>query len=157
MNGLSVLVIWIVLIIIGACALFAGFFFLFQSNYVYHPDPLISANPGNIGLHSENVSFETSDGVRLSGWFIPKENASGVILFCHGNAGNISHRLETIQNFHELGLIWPHGRPRDTSISPGVTWYRTSVTLPWRNWSPSTFSVTIQRNYQMDGVTGRGD
>lgn len=98
------LVIWVVLIIIGAYALFAGFLFFFQSNSVYHPDTLISANPGNIGLHFENVSFETSDGVRLSGWFIPKENASGVILFCHGNAGNISNRLETIQNFHELGL-----------------------------------------------------
>jgi alpha-beta hydrolase superfamily lysophospholipase len=103
-KGLSVLVIWIILIIVGVCALFAGFLFLFQSNYVYHPDRLISANPGNIGLHFENVSFETSDGVRLSGWFIPKENASGVILFCHGNAGNISHRLETIQILHELGL-----------------------------------------------------
>ena len=98
------LVLWIVLAIVGAYALFAGFFFLFQSNYVYHPDRLISANPDNLGLHFEKVSFETSDGVRLSAWFIPRDNSSGVILFCHGNAGNISHRLETIQIFHELGV-----------------------------------------------------
>ena len=98
------LVLWIVAIIVGACALFAGYIFFFQSNQVYHPDRLMSADPESIGLHFENASFETSDGVRLSGWFIPKENASGVILFCHGNAGNLSHRLETIQIFHDLGL-----------------------------------------------------
>lgn len=98
------LVIWIVLIIVGACAIFAGYIFFFQSNQVYHPDRVIYANPESIGLYFENISFETSDGVRLSGWFIPKENASGVILFCHGNAGNLSHRLETIQIFHDLGL-----------------------------------------------------
>ena len=28
----------------------------------------------------------------------------GVVLFCHGNAGNISHRLDSIRLFHELGL-----------------------------------------------------
>lgn len=104
MKGLSVLVFWIVLIIVGVCALFAGYIFFFQSNQVYHPDHLISVDPESIGLHFENVSFETSDGVRLSGWFIPNEDASEVILFCHGNAGNISHRLETIQIFHDLGL-----------------------------------------------------
>ena len=98
------LVIWVVLIIVGACALFAGYFFFFQSNQVYHPDRLISANPESIGLRFENVSFETSDGIRLSGWFITNENATGAILFCHGNAGNISHRLETVQIFHDLGL-----------------------------------------------------
>ncbi|MEK7797018.1 MAG: alpha/beta hydrolase, partial [Pseudomonadota bacterium] len=26
------------------------------------------------------------------------------LLFCHGNAGNISHRLESIRQFHQLGL-----------------------------------------------------
>jgi len=26
------------------------------------------------------------------------------LLFCHGNAGNISHRLESIRIFHQLGL-----------------------------------------------------
>jgi alpha-beta hydrolase superfamily lysophospholipase len=62
------------------------------------------ANPGSIGLDFEDVYFETSDGVKLSGWFIPSESSVGVILFCHGNAGNISHRLDSIEIFHRLGL-----------------------------------------------------
>ena len=98
------LVIWIIIIIAGVYVLFAGSLFIFQSHYVYYPEHIISADPSNIGLEFESVSFITEDRVKLSGWFIPSEGASGVILFCHGNAGNISHRLESIEIFHRLGL-----------------------------------------------------
>ncbi len=96
--------IWIVAIIAGVYIAFTGFFFIFQSHYVYYPERVLSADPSSIGLNFESVSFETTDGVQLSGWFVPSDNARGVILFCHGNAGNISHRLESIQIFHRLGL-----------------------------------------------------
>jgi len=99
-----VLIIWIVIIIAGAYVAFGGFLFVFQSNYVYYPERILSADPGSIGLSFEDVSFETTDKVKLSVWFVPSEGARGVILFCHGNAGNISHRLESIQIFHWLGL-----------------------------------------------------
>ena len=96
--------IWIIIIIAGAYLTFVGFLFIFQSQYIYFPERTLSADPSSIGLHFESISFETADGVKLSGWFIPGESAKGVILFCHGNAGNISHRLESIQIFHQLGL-----------------------------------------------------
>jgi len=99
-----VFIIRIAIIVTGAYILFIGFLFVFQSRYIYFPERILLANPGSVGLDFENVSFETEDGVRLSGWFILKENARGVVLFCHGNAGNISHRLESIQIFHRLRL-----------------------------------------------------
>ncbi|MBA7644291.1 hypothetical protein ES703_52033 [subsurface metagenome] len=97
-------IIRIAIIVTGAYILFAGFLFVFQSRYIYFPERILLADPGSVGLDFQNVSFETEDGVRLSGWFILEENARGVVLFCHGNAGNISHRLESIQIFHRLGL-----------------------------------------------------
>ena len=96
--------IWIIIAIAGAFIIFAGFLFIFQSRLIYYPERVLLTDPGSIGLYFENISFETSDGVELSGWFIPSDSARGVILFCHGNAGNISHRLESIQIFHQLGL-----------------------------------------------------
>ncbi len=96
--------IWLVIVIIGVYIIFAGFLFIFQSNYIYFPERVISADPASIGLSFESVSLETTDRVKLSGWFIPSEGARGVVLFCHGNAGNIAHRLESIQIFHRLGL-----------------------------------------------------
>ena len=96
--------IWIVIIITVAYIIFDAFLFIFQSHYIYYPEPVLLADPGSIGLYFESVSFETMDRVKLCGWFVPSESARGVILFCHGNAGNISHRLESIQIFHRLGL-----------------------------------------------------
>ena len=77
---------------------------VFQSHFIYFPEREITVTPAEIGLSYEAVCFEAADGVKLSGWFVPAERSRGVILFCHGNAGNISHRLESVQAFHRLGL-----------------------------------------------------
>jgi len=57
-----------------------------------------------LGLPYESVSLETSDGRRLSAWWVPSESLRGILLFCHGNAGNISDRLGFIRFFNRLGL-----------------------------------------------------
>jgi len=62
------------------------------------------STPENIGLSYQNVELVTEDNIKLHGWFIPKENAKATILFFHGNAGNISHRLDSIEIFHRLEL-----------------------------------------------------
>jgi len=98
------LVIRIVIIVVGVCVVFVALFYIFQSHYIYYPERNLQADPSTIGLQFDSVCFETADGVTLSGWFVPSDSARGVILFCHGNAGNISHRLESIQIFHRLGL-----------------------------------------------------
>jgi fermentation-respiration switch protein FrsA (DUF1100 family) len=97
-------IIWAVVFLVGAGITVVLYFFLFQSRYIYFPEPDILAEPSSIGLPFENITLETADGLKLSGWFIPGREDSGVVLFCHGNAGNISHRLASIQIFHRLGL-----------------------------------------------------
>jgi hypothetical protein len=84
--------------------IFTILLFVFQSHFVYFPSREIVATPTDIGLHYEAVFFETKDRVKISGWFIPAERSRGVILFCHGNAGNISHRLNKIQIYNRIGL-----------------------------------------------------
>jgi len=78
--------------------------FVFQSHLIYFPQKEIYETPGRAGLSYEAVFFETTDGVKLSGWFVPAEKPRGVVLFCHGNAGNISHRMDSIRIFHRLRL-----------------------------------------------------
>lgn len=77
---------------------------IFQTNFVYAPHREMITDPGKIGLEFENVRLITRDSVRLFGWFIPGTENNPVILFCHGKAGNISHRLETIRIFNRIGL-----------------------------------------------------
>jgi len=70
----------------------------FEHSQVYHPFREHEGSPTELGLAFEDVRFKTSDGIELHGWFFPAETNSPrarlAFLVCHGNAGNISHRLE---------------------------------------------------------------
>ena len=100
---------WIVsrsIVLVVACAYLglSTLMYIFQSRLIYHPVHVITMTPENIGLTYENTTFKAEDGIELSGWFVPAEHSRGVVLFCHGNAGNITDRLESINIFHLLGL-----------------------------------------------------
>lgn len=71
---------------------------------IYFPMKEITTTPEAIGLPYEEIYFKTSDNMRLHSWFISNDKAGFTIIFCHGNAGNISHRLEKIALFYNLGL-----------------------------------------------------
>jgi hypothetical protein len=76
---------------------------VFERHLIYFPTRDYDATPRDIGLDFETVSFNAADGVTLTGWYVVNNDATHTILFCHGNAGNISHRLTTIQALHQLG------------------------------------------------------
>ena len=78
--------------------------FAFQHKLLYMPWRAVEMNPSDIRLEYEDVRIDTPDGQTLAGWYIPAEQADFTVLFCHGNAGNIGHRLDTLAVFHELGL-----------------------------------------------------
>ena len=77
-----------------------------QSRMIYLPELPgrdLAATPSDAGMDYSDVNLRTSDGVDLHGWFV-RGSSSRVLLFFHGNAGNISHRLDSIRQFHALGL-----------------------------------------------------
>lgn len=78
--------------------------YLRQPAMIYYPTKTIESTPQVWGLDYEDVVIPTEDGQKLHGWFIPNTKSSKVLLFFHGNAGNISHRRESIEIFHRLGL-----------------------------------------------------
>lgn len=84
-----------------------AYVFFMQGRLIYYPNlpsRELTASPRDIGLEYEDVTITTSDDIRLHGWFVPTQQERGVVLFFHGNAGNISHRLDSIEIFHDLGL-----------------------------------------------------
>lgn len=78
--------------------------FLFQSHLVFFPGTGREAvlTPQSYGMRFESLQIRTADGETLHAWWVPAEDARGVVLFFHGNAGNISHRLDYLQMFHRL-------------------------------------------------------
>ena len=75
-----------------------------QDSMLYFPEKNIWQTPKDISLGYEEIYLTTKDKITISGWYIPAENEKGVLLFCHGNAGNISHRLDSIKIFNSLNL-----------------------------------------------------
>jgi fermentation-respiration switch protein FrsA (DUF1100 family) len=75
-----------------------------QGAMLYYPEKEIEATPRDIGLDYQELTLHTKDGTNIYAWYVPAEHARGFVLVCHGNAGNISHRLDSIGIFHGLGL-----------------------------------------------------
>jgi len=95
------------LILLGLVLLFVMFFRWFEHKNVYHPTRSFDARAEELGRPFEEVEFKTTDGLTLHGWFfpsnLPSNGPGAAILFCHGNGGNISHRLPVYQLLMETG------------------------------------------------------
>ena len=68
---------------------------------VYFPERAITATPAEVGLEYRDVYLTTGDGVRIHGWHVPGESKT-TLLWLHGNAGNISHRVDNIVILNRL-------------------------------------------------------
>lgn len=71
---------------------------------LYLPARDVTVNPSQIGLDFEEITLLAPDGPTLSGWYIPGRQPDRIVFFLHGNGGNISHRLEKIRFFNDLGF-----------------------------------------------------
>jgi fermentation-respiration switch protein FrsA (DUF1100 family) len=88
------------------CVLGIVFFRRFEHGQIYHPfrqfEEVTSQHP------FQEVVFETTDQVKLHGWFYSAATNSArrdrVILICHGNAGNVSHRQDSCDALLSTGL-----------------------------------------------------
>ncbi len=104
---------WLLLRVGGAAACILALVWvgalLFEDRLVYQPTagPAVSWEAEHIG--AREVRFTTADGVELSAWWHPgvpsMRTAYGpVLLWCHGNAGNVTHRAENLQLLASRGM-----------------------------------------------------
>jgi hypothetical protein len=118
---------------------------MLEHQFLYFPTRTIEATPADAGLAYEEVFFAAADGVRLHGWYVPGEPDRPAVLFAHGNAGNISHRVENLRLFRErLGVTVfifdyrGYGKSEGKATEEG-TYADARGALVWlrgRGWSP---------------------
>lgn len=121
-----------------------------QKKFIYFPEREIITTPEKAGLRYEDVFFETADGVKLNGWFIYSGWEKEVILFCHGNADNISYFINEIKQFGGIGFnvfIFDYrgygksgGKPGESGIylDAEAAW---DWLIEWKNFSPEDIVV----------------
>ncbi len=84
---LAVLAVLSVLALCGGCN---GVFFQPNDEFYYHPD--------QFGLSHRELRFQSADGTRLHGWFLPAVGpGKATIVFFHGNAANITNHLYAVR------------------------------------------------------------
>ena len=115
----------------------ATLLYLFQERLLFLPGiggRELVAQPEDRGLPYETVWLETDDGERLHAWWIPHPQARATLLFSHGNAGNLSHRLDSIEIFHDLGLsvlIYDYRGYGQSSGRPSEAGVRQDIRAAW--------------------------
>ncbi len=89
----------------AACwLLLVGWLVLHERRLVFFPTRALVAGPADFGLRAEELSIRTDDGLTLHGWWIER-SARRVLIWYHGNAGNIADRLHNARWFVEqLGV-----------------------------------------------------
>src|SRR5262249_48754949 len=98
-----------------------------EDSFLFHP---VRSNeywlepPADIAV--QDVWLRAADGTRIHAWWFPSPQSQGTLLFCHGNAGNLSQRTNTIlslqQALGESVLIFDYpgfgrseGKPSETA------------------------------------------
>ena len=82
---------YLVSILIGLLLINAWMYFQ-QPKMIFFPFKEMQENPRDWGMSYVDLAIHTEDGLELDGWYVPFSGAKQVVLFFHGNAGNMSHR-----------------------------------------------------------------
>lgn len=81
---------------LGVLFFVVGIFIVGLDRLFYYPSDRVWATPAELRLAYEDVTFPTSDGLRLSAWFLPATGpAKGTVIHFHGNAANITNHFLT--------------------------------------------------------------
>ena len=119
----------------------------FEYRQVYQPTRFWDDTPAREGLAFEDLALPVGIGDHASAWYLPcpGTNAARVMLVCHGNGGNISHRLDLARMLLESGwnvLLLDYRGYGKSSGRPGEenTYQDTQAAYNWlrkRGFAPS--------------------
>lgn len=107
MHALAIrfLILWGILATVAGCAVtsprFQNPLAKLENSLVFAPTRYPTGNWQPRDLPFEDVWFTADDGTKLHGWHLPHPNPQAVVLFAHGNAGNLSDRAELLRMLHD--------------------------------------------------------
>jgi hypothetical protein len=97
------------LIAIGAVLAVYWILLPFAIAYVATHNPREAVEPADLGRPYEEVSLETSDGLRLAGWYVPSENGAAVLVF-PGRSGTVEEARMLAEHGYGVLLLDRRGQ-----------------------------------------------
>ena len=132
---------WTLLATVGLVLGVIALLLLRPEGLLFYPSPHVASTPAEIGWDYERVEITTEDGQTIVGWYLPAEPGGAlerlpwVVLYCHGNGGNIGGRINTLSGLRELGLavlMFDYRGYGDSTGRPTVDGTRLDVLAAWR-------------------------
>lgn len=97
------------------------------THLIFQPMKTHVLDPAEVNIEARDVYFQTTDGLRLHGWFLPSQTpAKGTLLFLHGNAENVSTHIGSVWWLPRYGYnvflfdYRGYGHSEGTPTLPGV-------------------------------------
>ena len=75
---------------------------LFENQLIFVPSKFPEGFWRPVGLAQEDVWLQSADGTNLHGWYVPHKKPAAFVLFCHGNAGNLTHREHILRSLRDV-------------------------------------------------------
>ena len=127
---------WPMITSVSGYTAFVGVMHAMQRSFMYHPYPLMTS-PAALGLpEMQEIRLVSRDQMTLISWYAPpKKKGLPIVLYCHGNAGNIATRAFKVKPFLQSGY---------GVIMVGYRGYGTNPGLP----SESGLSVDAETAFQ---------
>jgi uncharacterized protein len=75
-----------------------------EARFAFFPSAGEHPTPGDLGLTFEPATLSTSDGERLRGWLLPNPAARALVVYFHGNGGNLSGWLPILAGLQRQGF-----------------------------------------------------
>ena len=98
-----------------------------EKSIVFAPNRYPDGDWRPAGLAFEDAWFTAKDGTRLHGWYAPHEQPRAVVLYCHGNGGNVALWADVLRILHDrlgvtaMGFDYRgYGRSEGTPSEAGV-------------------------------------
>ena len=121
-------IVTLAIVAVMAYGALVALMWLLQERFIFYPQAGrdAAATPAAHGVPYDDVEIATSDGQTLHAWWIPANRPRGTVMLLHGNAGNISHRIDYAVMFRRLGYSTllvdyrGYGRSTGTPTEPGT-------------------------------------
>ncbi len=70
----------------------------------FHPDTHSTIPAGELPESVREIFITTRDGIKLHSYFLADSSSVHLLIYFHGNAGNLSGRLSDLQRIHHMGI-----------------------------------------------------
>ncbi len=147
MKTILLLVLKITFVAIGTYVAFVLYLYFMQNKMLYPASSQVWRIPSDWDWEYETVRLQV-DKYTTNGWYIPHENERAVVLFSHGNAGNIADRLESVDLLRSFGLsvlVYDYGGYGESTGSPSEQRTAADIHAMWNY-------LVEERGYSEDNI-----